>query len=152
MRKVTVALAQMVPVLNEVDKNLAAVARLYRDRPPVPGDRSDLNRDLAFLMVDLDFFKAVNDTHGHAVGDRVLAEVGQLLRGTARRDDHVIRMGGEEFLVICQNSDLRATLQAAFVTPVRRRRQSVAFARGLWAEYRKGYELSEEARHADWRL
>lgn len=46
----------------------------------------------------------------------------------------------------------RAALQAAFVTPVRRRRQNVAFARGLWAEYRKGYELSEEARHADWRL
>ena len=46
----------------------------------------------------------------------------------------------------------RADLQARFVTPVRRRRQSVDFARGLWAEYRKGYELSEEVRHADWRL
>ena len=46
----------------------------------------------------------------------------------------------------------RAALQAGFVTPVRRRRQSVDFARGLWAEYRKGYELSEEERHADWRL
>jgi diguanylate cyclase (GGDEF)-like protein len=68
---------------------------------------------LAVMMIDIDRFKAINDTHGHAVGDRVLVEVGQRLRGTARKDDHVIRMGGEEFLVICQNGDLRAALQAA---------------------------------------
>ena len=68
---------------------------------------------LAVAMIDIDRFKAINDTHGHAVGDRVLVEVGQRLRGTARKDDHVIRMGGEEFLVICQNGDLRAALQAA---------------------------------------
>ncbi len=65
------------------------------------------------MMIDIDLFKGINDTHGHAVGDRVLAEVSQLLRVSARKDDHVIRLGGEEFLVICQNSDLRATLQAA---------------------------------------
>ena len=46
----------------------------------------------------------------------------------------------------------RALLQQRYVTPVRRRRQSIDFARGLWAEYRVGYELSEEVRHADWRL
>ena len=43
----------------------------------------------------------------------MLVEVGQRLRGTARKDDHVIRMGGEAFLVICQTGDLRAALQAA---------------------------------------
>lgn len=43
-------------------------------------------------------------------------------------------------------------LKTHFVTPVRHRRQSVDFARGLWAEYRLGYELKEEVRHADWRL
>ena len=68
---------------------------------------------MSVMMVDIDRFKSINDTHGHAVGDRVLVEVGQRLRGTARKDDHVIRMGGEEFLVICQNGDLRAALQAA---------------------------------------
>ena len=68
---------------------------------------------LSVMMIDIDLFKGINDTHGHAVGDRVLAEVSQLLRVSARKDDHVIRLGGEEFLVICQNSDLRATLQAA---------------------------------------
>ncbi|MCE5342179.1 MAG: hypothetical protein LLF96_01135 [Eubacteriales bacterium] len=46
----------------------------------------------------------------------------------------------------------RAQLQADFVTPVRRRRQNPAFARSLWEEYRKDYQLCEEGRHADWRL
>lgn len=68
---------------------------------------------LAVMMVDIDRFKQVNDTHGHAVGDRVLAEIGQLIRASARRDDHVSRMGGEEFLVICQNADLKSAVQAA---------------------------------------
>lgn len=46
----------------------------------------------------------------------------------------------------------RTELKTRFVTPVRRRRQSVEYARALWAEYRLGYELKEEARNADWRL
>ncbi|NLI21278.1 MAG: hypothetical protein GX418_07015 [Clostridiales bacterium] len=46
----------------------------------------------------------------------------------------------------------RAALQSTFVTPVRRRRQNIDFARGLWADYRQGYEPDEEGRHADWRL
>ena len=46
----------------------------------------------------------------------------------------------------------RAMLQAKYITPVRRRKQSIDYARGLWAEYRQNYELSEEVRHADWRL
>ena len=46
----------------------------------------------------------------------------------------------------------RADLQAKFVTPVRRRRQNIDYARGLWEDYRQGYELDEEVRHADWRL
>jgi len=46
----------------------------------------------------------------------------------------------------------RAALQAQFVTPVRRRRQNIDYARTLWESYRENYELSEEVRHADWRL
>ncbi|MBK6677372.1 MAG: diguanylate cyclase [Rhodocyclaceae bacterium] len=68
---------------------------------------------LAVMMIDIDRFKGINDTHGHAVGDKVLTQVGKLIRASARRDDHVSRIGGEEFLVICQNADLQATLHAA---------------------------------------
>lgn len=68
---------------------------------------------LAVMMIDIDRFKSVNDTHGHAVGDRVLTQVGKLIRSSARRDDHVSRIGGEEFLVICHNADVRSTVHAA---------------------------------------
>jgi diguanylate cyclase (GGDEF)-like protein len=74
-------------------------------------DRS--GQGVAVMMVDIDRFKSVNDTHGHAVGDKVLSVVGKLIRSTARRDDFVCRMGGEEFLVVCHNADLKSTLQAA---------------------------------------
>jgi diguanylate cyclase (GGDEF)-like protein len=53
------------------------------------------------LMVDLDHFKAVNDNHGHLVGDRVLQGVAGVLTSSARRYDVVGRWGGEEFVVLC---------------------------------------------------
>ncbi len=53
------------------------------------------------LMVDLDHFKAVNDTHGHLVGDQVLQAVAGVLTASARRYDVVGRWGGEEFVVLC---------------------------------------------------
>jgi diguanylate cyclase (GGDEF)-like protein len=68
---------------------------------------------LAVMVVDIDHFKQINDTYGHAAGDMVLREVAATLRMSARREDSVCRIGGEEFLVICPNSDLKsATLSA----------------------------------------
>ena len=55
---------------------------------------------LSVLMVDLDQFKKVNDTYGHAVGDRVIVEVSARLRGLLREGDHFGRWGGEEFLAL----------------------------------------------------
>ena len=61
---------------------------------------SSTARDLVFLLLDLDHFKSVNDTHGHAAGDAVLVELANLLRATFRASDHLVRWGGEEFLVV----------------------------------------------------
>lgn len=55
---------------------------------------------LSLLFLDLDSFKRVNDQHGHTVGSRVLAELGQVLRGTVRSVDICFRYGGDEFVVV----------------------------------------------------
>jgi diguanylate cyclase (GGDEF)-like protein len=68
---------------------------------------------LAVMVIDIDHFKHINDTYGHASGDAVLREAADTLRTSARRGDSVCRIGGEEFLVICQNTDLKAALQSA---------------------------------------
>jgi len=68
---------------------------------------------VAALMIDVDFFKSINDRHGHAVGDRVLQEVAKALQSAARKDDSVSRIGGEEFLMVCHDTDTRAALLAA---------------------------------------
>lgn len=61
-----------------------------------------LRRDahMGVLMADIDFFKQVNDTYGHEVGDEVLKRVAQTIRDSVRRSDVVIRYGGEEFLIL----------------------------------------------------
>ena len=61
---------------------------------------------LAVISLDVDFFKHVNDKYGHAMGDAVLRNLGLLLREATRLTDHAGRMGGEEFLLVCPNTDM----------------------------------------------
>ncbi len=61
---------------------------------------------LSAVLLDLDHFKTVNDQHGHPVGDRVLVAIGELLKSGSRLTDEVGRWGGEEFLVVCRDTDL----------------------------------------------
>lgn len=61
----------------------------------------DPGRGVAVLYLDLERFKAVNDLHGHHIGDAVLVEVAQRLRGAVRPDDPVARLAGDEFVVLC---------------------------------------------------
>ncbi|MFE5408949.1 diguanylate cyclase domain-containing protein [Microbacterium sp. NPDC056569] len=56
---------------------------------------------LAVVFLDLDDFKAINDTHGHEMGDAVLAAIGRRLSGVARSSDIVVRLGGDEFVIVC---------------------------------------------------
>ena len=60
---------------------------------------------IGFIIADLDYFKTVNDTYGHAAGDTVLKEFVQCLNNTCRESDWVIRWGGEEFVIVseCEN-------------------------------------------------
>jgi diguanylate cyclase (GGDEF)-like protein len=67
----------------------------------------------AVLFVDLDHFKSINDTYGHAVGDDVLRTVAQTLQTHVRRSDVVGRIGGEEFSVFLPDTDVRGAQQVA---------------------------------------
>jgi len=78
-------------------------------------------------LIDVDRFKSINDTHGHAAGDKVLVAIAEALASTARVSDDVARWGGEEFLVLLPDSDgpaswlacerLRAAIEAIVVFP-----------------------------------
>lgn len=67
----------------------------------------------AVLMLDIDFFKRVNDTWGHEVGDQVLKRLAQVLRASVRATDLAARLGGEEFVVLLPDTPLEAALSVA---------------------------------------
>lgn len=70
-------------------------------------------RKVFFLMVDVDYFKRINDTHGHPVGDKVLQMVAQRIQNSLRYGDLVYRYGGEEFCVIIECSTIAQAVVVA---------------------------------------
>ncbi|MBV8500412.1 MAG: response regulator [Paucibacter sp.] len=75
------------------------------------GDR--IQRPLAVMMVDVDEFRQINDTHGQDVGDEVLAGVGALLAQDCRQGDVAARIGGEEFVILLPDTTMAAALRRA---------------------------------------
>ena len=83
-------------------------------------------RPLAVLSIDIDLFKQVNDTSGHAVGDEVLRAVASALLGALRQTDQIARTGGEEFVVLAPESTVAGAL--ALGERLRRRIEALAMA------------------------
>jgi diguanylate cyclase (GGDEF)-like protein len=100
----------LIDLAASVSRGIAHRTRLDRlaSYDPLTGVRNrrglealiEANQDVAVLACDLDHFKQINDTHGHHLGDVVLAEFGALLREFARSQDIAARLGGEEFCMI----------------------------------------------------
>lgn len=67
----------------------------------------------SLIMIDIDFFKMVNDIHGHLEGDKVLIQFASILQKNIRSNDYLGRWGGEEFLIICSNTSLDEALVVA---------------------------------------
>jgi diguanylate cyclase (GGDEF)-like protein len=90
-------------LMAQMPQDVAVVERFYRkldphQPPPLPGNRPDF----ALLMVDLDGLKGINDTYGHAAGDKVLVEMRGILDRACRKSDTIVRWGGDEFLVVAR--------------------------------------------------
>jgi diguanylate cyclase len=75
--------------------------------------RTEPPKGTAVLLIDLDHFKAVNDSFGHAIGDRVLQSVADALKRAVRTGDLVARVGGEEFVVVLTDTDMQAAWRTA---------------------------------------
>jgi len=67
----------------------------------------------ALLMIDIDHFKNINDSHGHAAGDAALVKLADVLREAAREVDHIVRLGGEEFCILLPHSELDGAMHLA---------------------------------------
>ena len=78
------------------------IERLNRNRQP-----------MSLLMIDVDFFKSINDSHGHAAGDLALREAAQVILTCVRPDDLVARFGGEEFVVLLPGAGVQRALEVA---------------------------------------
>ncbi|WP_240474963.1 diguanylate cyclase [Rheinheimera baltica] len=61
-------------------------------------------QDFSLVLIDIDFFKQINDNHGHITGDAILRELAEILRAQIREQDQVARWGGEEFVIFCQHT------------------------------------------------
>ncbi|GAA6145524.1 diguanylate cyclase [Thalassolituus maritimus] len=86
------------------------------------------NTPLSLLIVDLDHFKQINDTHGHIVGDQILEQVSALLNQQCRTEDTVTRFGGEEFLILMEPCSLN---QAHYKAEVMRHQISELMPSGI---------------------
>ncbi|MEM7764677.1 MAG: two-component regulator propeller domain-containing protein [Pseudomonadota bacterium] len=90
-------------VFEEVSRDIEAIQRRYNRM--ADDQRSTENAELVFMMIDLDNFKPINDTYGHAAGDQMLLEIRDILLNECRRSDSVVRWGGDEFVVIAKQTD-----------------------------------------------
>ena len=110
------ALASSLKIANENLRSLAlrdGLTGLYNHRHFQEQLDTELERALRYkrpfsvLMLDLDHFKKINDSHGHRIGDIVLKKIGALIEKQARKNDIVARYGGEEFAIISPETDLK---------------------------------------------
>lgn len=89
----------------------------------------------SLIMLDIDHFKHVNDTYGHDVGDEALIRLGRMLRHDVRSTDVVYRLGGEEFLVLCEDTDLEGARKLAEMLLDQLRRLPMPFDKRMTASF-----------------
>ncbi len=132
---------------------------LHRYLPTAIRRARRAHKQLAVLFVDLDHFKTVNDTLGHDVGDDLLKQVTEQLRATLRASDHMVRLGGDEFLVVIEKVDDPETIDALalkiigslnqYVAQMETPLNLVSASIGISLYPRDGEQPDELLKHAD---
>lgn len=118
------------------------------------------HRDLSLIMIDVDHFKAYNDTFGHIQGDQVLKQIGALLKKNLREVDTVARFGGEEFVLLLPDTDKRGAIAVAekvrvlveghsFLTEERRDTRRITISAGIASYPSDVEEMDDLIDHAD---
>ena len=114
-------------------------------------------RPFALVMIDVDDFKAINDTHGHDCGDLVLKTIADVLRGSVRKMTGISRWGGDEFLLLLPETGLEGARAAAdnignrvaqAVVPWKGKDLAVRISLGV-SVFRDGMEIDDVLREAD---
>jgi len=128
---------------------------LFRERVQHALDRRNVS-DIAVLFIDLDNFKTINDSLGHAAGDHVLVETAHRVRSTLRTEDTAARLGGDEFAVLLEDADLTGAarvaerIRVALGTPFWVLGQEVYISASIGIAIRRdGDEAGELLRNAD---
>lgn len=119
VERVKFLLDAMFERLLHVESGRDALTKLLNRRflPAILGREIKLceeqGKSFSVLLIDIDHFKKINDTHGHPAGDNVLCQIGERLSSAVRMGDFVFRYGGEEFLVLCTQTEERQALLTA---------------------------------------
>ncbi|MBY0573866.1 MAG: sensor domain-containing diguanylate cyclase [Undibacterium sp.] len=101
-------------LLQNIEADVARALRAYENQLNAEDSIDPSDEDIVFFMVDLDHFKSINDTHGHACGDMVLTQIRDRFKKVFRESDYLIRWGGEEFLIVartCNRKDATAVAE-----------------------------------------
>jgi diguanylate cyclase (GGDEF)-like protein len=140
---------QRLKHLAETDKltglyNRTRLERALKDEL-VKAERSQ--HKFACVLIDIDYFKEVNDTYGHTVGDEILVEMSTLILKFTRKSDTVIRWGGEEFVLICTDLDKEGVI--AVCEHLRQEISAFSFSRVGHLSVSIGIALSEDSDTTD---